>query len=437
MKISDRLNRNFGAGRKMWGGELRVDDDGDYLTELQKFCSVASGAKSAVGSSGGMTASQANMYTRDLIVKGTSTQPPAVDMWQQIFTGTFTSGVGTLVTIPLRNVGLVKRLLVKVTASVLAGAQNLTLAPLGAGNFWSNVVFTDFSNIQRVNTQGWHCHLVSSAKRRRVFGAAATTDNPCGYGNIFTATETAPASIGNGTTGTLVHYLEVPLAYTDHDLRGALYANTTSATAQLQLTANAGMLVATGADPTLAMYQSAGAAAGTLTTFTVTVFQNYLDQLPVDKNNRVLLPLLDLSYAYILMNTSMGLPVANQDNLFAYPNFRQFLSTAAIYDNAGTLNIGTDINFWAIQSANLTNILKYDPITAAFMTRLILADDCPKGMYYFDHRHRPIDTQQYGNITLNMNPSSVGGASANVLIGLEALAVQNLVTQAGSVAGGA
>jgi hypothetical protein len=388
-----------------------------------------------------MSPQQANMYARDLIVKGMPGQPPAVEMLQQIFTGTFTSGVNTLVTVPLRNVGLVKRLLVKVTATVTAGAQNLTLTPLGLQNFWSNVVFTDFDNNQRVNTQGWHLNVVASAKRRRVFGAAYTTDTPNGFGNIYTATETAPTTINATTTGALVHYLEVPLAYTDHDLRGALWANTTSATAQLQLTANNGMLIASGADPTLAVYQSAGAAAGTLTTFTVTVYQHYLDQIPKVRSGQnagaPILPLLDLSYAYNLLNTAMGLPVANQDNLYAYPNFRQFLSTSAIYDNAGVLNIGTDINYWALQSANFTNIFKYDAITAGLLSRDIFGDDVPKGMYYFDHRRRPIDTQQYGNMTLVINPSSVGGASANVLLGIEALAIRNLVTQAGSLASGA
>lgn len=379
---------------------------------------------------------QANQYARQLIVHGAPGMPPAVEMLQQIYTGTFTSGVGTQITVPLRNVGLVKRLLVKVTATVTAGAQNLSLTPWGAQNFWSNVIFTDFDNNQRINSQGWHCNIVSSAKRRRVFGAAFTSDTPNGMANVFTATETAPTTINATTTGNIVHYLEVPLSYTDHDLRGALWANTTSATAQLQLTANAGMLVASGVDPTLAVYQSAGAAAGTLTTFTITIYQHYLDQIPRDKNGTPILPLLDLSYAYLLLNTSLGLPVANQDNLYAYPNFRQFLSTCAIYDNAGTLNIGTDINYWALQSANFTNIFKYDPITAALLARDVLGDDMPKAGYYFDHRRRPIDTQQYGNMTLVFNPSSVGGASANVLLGLEMLAIRNLVMQAGSLMSG-
>lgn len=383
-----------------------------------------------------MSAGQANAIARQLIVQGAPGQPPAVDMMQAIYTATFTSGVNTQLIVPIRNVGLIKRFYVKVVATITAGAQSLTLSKFGTSNFWSNVQFTDFDNNQRIQTQGWHCQMVSSAKRRRVFGAAYTTDTPTGYGNNFQSTMSAPTTITNGTTGTVVHYLEIPLAYTDTDLRGSLWANTTSATAQIQLTANNLMLVASTADPTFAMYQSAGAAPGTLTSFTVTVYQNYLDQIPKDQNRLPILPLIDLSYAYVLLNTSMGTVVQNQDNLYPYPNFRQFMSTMAIYDNAGVLNQGTDVAYFAIQSANFTNIEKEDPITAAFKTRLILGDDPPAGTYYFDHRHRPIDTQQYGNITFDINPSAVTSSSSVVLLGLEALGIRNLITQAGSLPSG-
>jgi hypothetical protein len=65
--------------------------------------------------------------------------------------------------------------------------------------------------------------------------------------------------------------------------------------------------------------------------------------------------------------------------------------------------------------------------------RLILGDDPPSGTYYFDHRHRPIDTQQYGNITFDINPSAVTSSASVVLLGLEALGIRNLITQAGSL----
>ena len=52
-----------------------------------------------------------------------------------------------------------------------------------------------------------------------------------------------------------------------------------------------------------------------------------------------------LATAYMLTDASSGLAIANQDNAYSYTNARQFLSTVVAYDNAGTLNIGTDINY--------------------------------------------------------------------------------------------
>jgi hypothetical protein len=54
-------------------------------------------------------------------------------------------------------------------------------------------------------------------------------------------------------------------------------------------------------------------------------------------------------------------------------------------------------------------------------------------MYYLDFRHRPIDTNQYGNMQLIVNPSSVGGSGAVILYGWEAYGVIGLVNQGGSI----
>jgi P3 major capsid protein len=388
----------------------------------------------------------------------------AVDMWQTIYTNTITTGPGSVINIPLRNVGLVKRFLVRVRATVTQPATpgTVTLTKYGIGNFFSSVILTDLSNQQRINTAGWHLAMVQAAKRRRAYGAAmildtssvASTANPFGFGNNFNGSgapgtgvltlpvnppgvQFATAVIGNTATwqGEVDLMLEIPLAYSDHDLRGAVYANINNATFNLQLTVNPNMFVASGADPTLAMYQSSSATLPTLTTFDIEVIQNYLDQLPRDQNNVVVLPMMDLSTAYLLNNTSVSGVVNTQDNPIPYANFREFMSTTVIYDNAGNLNLGTDLNYFALQSANFTNIWKISPKMAALWARLILGDDPPAGMYYFDHRHKPINTRQYGNMELIANPSTVSGASAAFLVGWEALAIINLVTGAGSLFG--
>lgn len=363
----------------------------------------------------------------------------AIDMWQNVYSNTFTTGVGTVTNIPLRAVGLNKRFLVETVATITAGAQNLTLQPLGPATFYSPVIFNDLSNQTRINTPSWHLTAVSSLKRRRVFGAAYTTDTPNGYGNVIAKEFVAPATINATLTGTVYSYFEVPLSYSDFDLRGAIWAGVTNATMYLQLTANANMLMATGTDATQSMYQSAGAAAGTLTTYTINVYQNYLDQLPRwtqgQMAGQVMLPMLDIGTAYLFNYAPLSGLVQGTDNAQPYANFREFMSTCILYDNNATLNAGTDISYFAIQSANYTNIGKWDVPTNTMLTRMLLGADMPKGMYYFDHRHKPISTIQYGNMTMVVNPSSVAAATASLVFAYESLALINLVTGAGSITG--
>ena len=377
-----------------------------------------------------MTPQQANLLARQACIR------MGIDMWQQIFTQTYATGAGTVINIPLRQVGLVKRLLVRVSAQVQANGQTLSLGPLGPTQIFSNVVLTDLSNQTRINTAGWHLFGVASAKRRQPYGAAFTTDTPSGYGNNFGSVFAAPASITtNPAVNNVFAEFEIPCSYTDQDLRGAIYMNVTNATAYLQLTVNPNFFVATGADATFGVYQSSSATLGLLPSFTVQVYQNYLDQLPQAQNGGPVLPLLDLSTAYLLNTTPISGLVANQDVPIPYANFRDFMSTFVIFDQGGTLNVGSDVNAWKIQSANYTNIINVDPFTADFMSRLIFKCDPPKGTYYFDHRGKPISTIQYGNMQLVLNASSIAGSTSALTMAYESLALINMITQAGSLYG--
>lgn len=390
-----------------------------------------------------MSPAAQNMAARNLILRGGQVgnvyYPPAIDVWQPQ-NPNLPSGVGfgSVLTFYLRNVGLVKRLIVRFTATITAGAQDITLTPLGLANFVSNVTFFDLGNNQRINSTGWHLTAISSAKRRRVFGAAYTSDTPLGYGNNNNRTMYAPTTITATNSSEVDFQLEIPFVKNDMDLRGAIYADVTQATMQVQLQINPNMIVSSTADPTLAVYQSAGAGTGTIANISVQFWQNYLDQLPRAQNGAPILPSLDLGTAYLLNNTASGLPVANQDNGAAFVNSRTYESVTFIYDNNGDLNVnGSDLNYVQLQSANFTNILNLDGKMLSLMERNIIQDDFPAGMHYLDFRHRPIDTNQYGNMQLIINPSSVGGSGAVFLYGWEAYGIIGLVNQGGSIPMGA
>jgi hypothetical protein len=224
----------------------------------------------------------------------------------------------------------------------------------------------------------------------------------------------------------------VPLAYNPNDLRGALYANVVNATAQLSMTVNAAACVAAGADPTLAVYT--GNAAATVTNVAYTVSQVYYSQLPMS-NQGAVLPLMDLATVYELKSTANTGMSVGQDFPYPYANFRSFYSTFAVYDNGGQLNAGSDINNFKLQAANYSNIFNVDPAIVSMWTRHRIQTDFPAGMYYFDHRERPLQTVQFGNLELLMNPSLVN-ANASLLVATEAMALVNQVASAGSLSAG-
>jgi len=384
---------------------------------------------------------QQNAIIRQLILRGGVLgqiyYPPAVDMWQQLNPILPSSvGPGSVITIQLRNVGLVKRLVLEFSGTITAGATSTqTLTPMGLANLISNVTFIDLGNNTRINTTAWHLNVVSSVKRRRVFAAAYTSDTPNGFGNNNNRVMYAPPTLAANGNTPVRFMLEIPFVKNNHDLRGAIFADVTNAVMQVQCTLNPQMFVSATADPTLAVYQSAGSDLASLSGVTVQCNQNYLDQLPRNPQTAApILPGLDLGTAYLLNNTASGLPVVNQDNGFAFVNARSYESVAFVYDNNGTLNInGTDLNYIQVTSANFTQIVRYDGMMAVTNERDILGADFPRGMRYLDFRHRPINTDQYGNVALIINPSSVLGSAATILFGWESYGVIGQVNQAGSL----
>jgi len=377
-------------------------------------------------------AQQANAYARQLVLQN------GVESTQVISNVTYTGGPGQIITVPCRNVGLVKKFIVEVQMNVTgtAGGPTHTLTKLGAANILSNITLTDLSNQQRVNTTGWHLQAVQSAKYRNPYGSAnGGTDTPYGYGINVQTVNNAPPIINGTTTGNNVSAMfEVPVSYSDTDMRGAIYAGVVGATFQLQFTINPALFAASGTDGVLSMYQSSSATLATTSSITIIVHQVYLDQLPMGKNGPIL-PLLDMNVGYMFNNTSQGGLVANQDIPLQYANFRDFYSTTLVYDNAGVLNPGTDVTYFALQTANLVNIFKVDPNVVTLWNRLRMNIDFPAGVYYFDHRAKPIATVQYGNMALIANLSSVTNSTSAILIGWEALAQFNQITGAGSLYG--
>jgi len=373
----------------------------------------------------------------------------AVEMTQQIYSQAIDPTTTPQINIVPRNVGLIKRFIVIVEGTIAkANAGDGTLTAFGLQNIFSALTFTDLNNNLRVNTPGWHLANLNTARFRRPFasalqqsaysaGSPALLSETAEYGNNFPVI-VSPVTIPSAGSKAFRMVWEIPLAYSDDDLRGAVYANVVNAVMQVGLTLNNSPFVATGTDDTFAVAKCTTKTdlsySGNLQ---VTIYQVYLDQLPVGKQG-VVLPLLDLSTVYEIKNTLFTGVVQSQDFPVPYANFRDFLSTFAVYNSTGldsNPGDGSDVNTWALQSANFTNLWKVDPLTAAMLSRMIVGTDFPKAMYYFSHRRKPISTTQYGNMELVLNASSASAGLAYIAIGWEDFALVNTLTQAGSLAG--
>ena len=388
----------------------------------------------------GVDPATANLMARNLILYGGGSFSPAQDIWQEItgFPTPSSPAPGSVYSIYARPVGLVKRFIIECSMQVNAPAGNgLNLAPWGAAQLLNPVLLYDLSNYTRINTQSWHLHIVSSAKRRRPFTGAMTVSQPFGMGNNVTAVASAPAVIAANGNGLVKCFFEVPIAYNDDDLRGAIYASVTQATMLLQFTINPQFFSAAGGDAVQSVYSvPAAGSPGTLSNVTFRIYQNYLDKLPMAQTQQggvaPILPADDISRAVLMNFSTWSNLVVNTDVSLAFVNSREFQSLSLIYDNGGQANPGTDINYLAIVSANLTPLDKVDPIAHSMRTRVMLGTDLPPGGYYWDFRRRPVDTNQSGNTQSVINPSSVQ-AGAVFVLGWEAIAQLGLVNAAGAI----
>jgi P3 major capsid protein len=379
-----------------------------------------------------------------------------VKMIQQIYSQTVNPANTPVLNVQPQPVGLVLGFLVEVNATLAqpTGVNAYALTEFGPANAFSQIQFNDLSNVTRVQTTGWHLHCINSAKGGIPYaGVRPLTNYPVAFGDNFGGNLAAnqaqniiqaPAQYDNThyTSGLQMMYW-VPLAYSMDDFRGSYFAGVVNANANLQLTINPSTqaFVANTADPINAVYQAIGGSTtgGWGTSFNVTVYQIYYDQIPVDpKSGQRILPFLSMSIIYDIKNTAQPGVTANQDFPIPYSNFRDFLSTVAIYDNPNSGVFGTpgaDITQWSLRQANSMNIFQYEPKLSGLFSRSIIGDDFPGNVYYFDSRNKPISTVTYGNMQLVLRAASANG-TPQVLVGFESFSYQNTIVAAASLNSG-
>ena len=393
------------------------------------------------------SAPQQNPGQMNLMARGLVTGR-AIKRTQSIYRKTTDPSTEPVVQIEPRNTGLLLGFQVNVTynVAVAGGGTALTRTPYGAANSFKNITFFDLNNNSRINTSGRHLHLLNSMRSGRPYlGVDTFTDYPVGYGDFNTTLVEAAASIAAGANSDVAMTYFVPIAYSEKDTRGAIYAGVVNATMSLQLTMQAAAVAArtlTGwSEAVYCTADSTTAPAGvTLGNFTIEVLQVYYDQLPMNPNNgQVILPALDLAVNYEAKETSVSGVTANTDFSIPYSNFRDFASTIITYRNRvnanGFMNPG-DVNTWALRSANFTDIFEVRERWAQSWNRQIYGLDLPNGVFAFQTREKPVSTVQFGNMEIVLNASDAQ-TGANCLVGYEAFSLTNTIGNAASLAGGA
>lgn len=380
-----------------------------------------------------------NAAARRSLIPGPNTQ--TVKRIQQIASITaanYTAGQQVVLNISPAPVGIITRFIVEVTAAIgIGAAETQTRVQNGASAFFSNVQYIDTSNQTRINCPSWYLHHLASIRRRQYWNGVAVNDinGVAGLGaNWSSGIAAAPASLTAAPgAANFKMFFEVPLAYGNDDLRGAVLASLINATQQLNLTINPNFFVTSTDQVNVAesAYQSSSAQLGKIGSYTVTVYQEYIDQF-----GGLALPQIDLATQYLLQTSGGYNPVANTDLIIPYANFRLFMSTIVRYNNSGVFNAGSDTNYLAIRTANQSDLIHVDPYAATLLAREHVDIDLPTGYYLLNHRQKPLFTNAFGNLSLVFQANSVSGVNSSVLVAYEQLALMNQLPAASAIGSG-
>lgn len=358
----------------------------------------------------------------------------AFEVKQQVDSQTFVPSSRNVYDVNGTNVGIVKGFVLKVKARIKNnGARDMDITNFGIANLLKQVTYYDPNNQRHIETTGWHIALVNTIKGQKPFGSSTPTDSPIQYGDLYDIIE-APQVLAVGATANVTMHYWIPLAYSDTDLSGAVFANVAQSKQRLRLefATNATAFVTNDENGLEAIYQGQSAPDCTIEEMTYTCYQHYLDQLPMN-NGQYIVPSIDLSTVYLLENTVQAGLTPNADFAVQYGNLYRYLSTIAIFDNGGELMFnGEDVNYLAQRTANFSDYRKASPDTWNLETRKLIGTDLPLSVYLAETRQRPIYTLQTGNQTFVLNPKIVN-PNARLIMAYESFVTATHLVNIGTI----
>jgi hypothetical protein len=302
------------------------------------------------------------------------------------------NALGASIRIPLERMGIMTGVMLHVTipVTITAAATASPFAPYSAA---TNISYTDYAGIQRINTNGYQLHALNCLRSKHTFGNAAKN---AGFIPSETGIDTNILNLPTAVSTANIEFdIYVPLAYDPHnDLRGAVLSQTIYGDHYVTVQLPTALV---GADSLANVYTAGTVALQSGGTITVQAYQQYI----MPQNGVANLPMIDLSTIYAVEGNYQDSSniSAGQAKFINFPNNRAIMSALHIYDNGGVgVANGTDINRIVLLGNSNTNLREMSPRYLRAEMRNVLGADLPNGVYALSSRAQPITTQLYGNV---------------------------------------
>lgn len=230
--------------------------------------------------------------------------------------GSFAIALGSTSRVKLDPVGLITSLFLDVTINVNITAAVAVASKMAPYNFLKNVRLVDDQGVVRVDAPGHHIWALNSVRK-----------NSLEYRDtgVMFSSPSIPTAIG---AQTIQFFMDVPVSYSDKDLRGAIRGDVAG---DIYLNIDWGNLLVNNGDSDT-LYNGGATTGVTLVNGTVNVFQRYLQSdaiLPAE--------IQQVHYIEGGLRISDGI-VAASEKLINYIINRRTIAVMMTYVNNGAMN---------------------------------------------------------------------------------------------------
>lgn len=322
---------------------------------------------------------------------------------------TATAAVGGTTRLKLFNVGVLLKLLLRVTVDITIGTATAVPSAKAPWNLISRVRLTDYDGTDRVNFSGFQLWVLNCIRWDNFYGFNNGTSITAVWAN-----PSVPTGVGNGQ---VAFFIEVPVAFdVDNpvvqlqDTRGAIMCQTAVGEMYLNIDWITSLFTNANVD---ALYSGGGTTTvvgQNANPITVTMWQDYLLPQAIGNRGQIPLPGIDLMTVYEIngnVRSSDNLAAATE-KLVSYPNVRSVIGAYFNFvDNAVMSSSVTGLRL----IANGNNILMDNTnFSQLYYQRETLQTDTVQGVYFRLHREHPIETALFGNVQMGFTPSAVVAA---------------------------